>query len=135
MTRALLLLIVLSLLVGCGSSSSSGPMLSVETEHQCAESRYFTITNIQTHNVSLEGWIISDDNISYTMPRIVLAPGGQMTVWRGTGQDDANNLYLGQPHDTWQLNIDAPVLERPHRPFGRVEMYFMSCHTSLPLPL
>ena len=71
-------------LAGCGKSEAS---FDAETEHFCEDSRYITITNIRTSDRSLEGWTITNEGFVYTFPKMTLAPGASIRVWRGGGHE------------------------------------------------
>ncbi|MEI6179708.1 MAG: lamin tail domain-containing protein [Chloroflexales bacterium] len=105
------LCLAILVLAGCGST----PPLKAEAEHRCAESAYIEITNTGTGEVSLAGWTIKDSSGEHQLPTLRLAPQAKLRIWRGSGVDDAANLYLAQPSATWRLGsggeglvIDSP---------------------------
>lgn len=125
--------LVVAVLAGCGES---GSFFEVEKEHDCEDSRYITITNIRTSDTSLEGWTITNEGFVYTFPKMTLAPGANIRVWRGVGTSDKGNLYLGQPDALWEVRNSSLIFERPPSAtpaFGLVQMYFLGCHASPPM--
>ncbi len=53
--------------------------------------------------VSLEGWTLSDaSGDSYTFPRLVLFPGGEITLHSGPGISTPTDLYWNRAAPAWQ---------------------------------
>ena len=118
-------------LAGCGST----PPLKAEAEHSCAESAYIEITNTGAGEGSLAGWTIKDSSGEHRLPTLRLAPQANLRIWRGTGVDDAANLYLAQPSATWRLaNVDSLILSPPpvRWPWGTIQIFFFRCNISPP---
>jgi hypothetical protein len=124
------------LLSGCSPSSRSARLgVEVETEHSCEDSRYITMTNLHSGNVSLKGWTISNEHATYVLPDIVLAPGGRVNIWSGPGTDDAHNIYIGRSVDTWAVRNASLRVSSP-RPllFGTGSIHFLGCQVEVPMP-
>jgi len=52
---------------------------------------------------SLEGWTLADGaGNRFTFPRLVLFPGGEVTVHSGTGQSTPLHLYWGRAEPAWE---------------------------------
>jgi hypothetical protein len=127
-----LLVIILALLLlaaGCGSPSSFG--LDVELEHFCKESRYLTMSNSGTKDVSLEGWTIEAEGFTYTLPRVVVAPGESLRAWSGTGTNDRYNIYIGRPVETWDPKESLSFRGPPSLFGSTIVQFFLSCTEDL----
>lgn len=76
---------------------------------------YIAIKNTSLFPVTLRGWEIGygpADN--YVLPTRTLFPGETVRVWRGFGQNDANNLYAGRGESEWVLKGVYVHGEVPH---------------------
>lgn len=53
--------------------------------------------------VSLEGWTLSDaSGDRFVFPRLILFPGGEVTVYSGVGVSDPTHLYWNRTSPAWQ---------------------------------
>lgn len=122
------IILILMLLNGCGHSST---IFDVETEHFCEDSRYITMTNLHSNNVSLKGWTVETTHATYVLPDIVVAPGEHVNIWSGPGTDDAHNIYIGRSGVVWEPTRGSLRVERPPSLLGNIEMHFLSCTVDL----
>ncbi|RRR74320.1 MAG: lamin tail domain-containing protein [Candidatus Viridilinea halotolerans] len=124
----LLLLACLSLaLTGCLDSKA---MLHSAAEHPCGVSAYVELRNDRNYTQTLAGWTYQDDLVRQTLPTFRLAPGETFRVWRGAGQDDDYNVYLGQTQDTWNFSgVDMIAIIRPDSilSWGSIEHHWFRC--------
>ena len=112
------------ILAGCGSTSS----LTARVEHPCAESAYIEFRNTGVDELRMEGWEIHDTGGNHTLPIRQIAPNATLRIWRGTGLDDAANVYLNQPISTWR-NGEISSAERPPRlPWDSIHAFFLKCN-------
>ncbi|NJP07313.1 MAG: lamin tail domain-containing protein [Chloroflexaceae bacterium] len=123
-----LMLLVIGI-AGCGSSL---PDLEIEAEHSCDESRYFSVTNLDTSDTSLKGWLVVSDDGTFVPPDITLAPGGTLNIWSGDGHNDATNISIGRAEETWDLARESLHFERPSSPWSSVYIQFIGCHVEAP---
>lgn len=114
-------------LAGCGGNQT----VTVEAEHSCAASAFLAFTNAGQGDLLLEGWVLRDGSGEYRLPSQRLAPGARLRVWRGTGQSDEVNYYLGQPEASWQLANGTSLSVERHDPWpwGNVQAFWLSCQS------
>lgn len=144
--RVSLLVVVLALLSACTRPLAD---LKVETEYDCADymnaewngadpatlsrlkfSYYVDVANRGNTTVDLGVWTLNDDQGKHPLPAHQLPPGAAVRIWRGIGQNDANNIYLNEPIPAWTTGGSvqmgsALVLE--YRDFFGFQMYLTSC--------
>ncbi|MCK8519317.1 MBL fold metallo-hydrolase [Methanoculleus sp. 7T] len=78
-----------------------------------------TISNAEPAAVNLTGWTVTDEGArnTYTFPVFVLAPGADVTLHTGPGNDTATDLYWGREAPVWNNDGDLATLADPS---GRV---------------
>lgn len=78
-----------------------------------------TISNAEPAAVNLTGWTVTDEGSrnTYTFPVFILAPGADVTIHTGPGNDTATDLYWGRETPVWNNDGDLATLADPS---GRV---------------
>jgi hypothetical protein len=132
--RTLLFILMALLLIGCGKAT---PLeWEVDSEKECADSRFVTFTNLDSTSITLEGWTIHEDK-NYVLPNTVIAAQSSVNIWSGTGTNDAQNIFVGRTTDVWDVKNGINVDLEPKQnlgPFSPVRMYFLGgqvCYPSL----
>ncbi|MEM8861950.1 MAG: lamin tail domain-containing protein, partial [Chloroflexota bacterium] len=75
------------------------------------EGEFVEIFNSGTAVGDMTGWVLEDEaGIQYVFPTFTLNPSTKVTVWVGTGVDDAANLYWNRGSAVWNNNGDAAFL-------------------------
>jgi hypothetical protein len=84
---------------GCGGEAA----LEISPERWCATSAYVELTNPGLSERRYSGWQVADGSGSYNLPAFHLGSGDALRVWRGVGQSDDRNIYLGQREAAWDF--------------------------------
>lgn len=73
---------------------------------------YVTIQSFDPYPVDLTGWTLSDDGAraSYTLPAIVLPPGGSIQIHNCSGADTPTDLYTASCRAWWNNDGDIANL-------------------------
>ncbi len=73
---------------------------------------YVLLRNDRSNAVNLAGWDLSDvAGHNYTFGSLAaLAPGHELRVWTGPGQDDGTNLFMGRRAAIWNNAGDTATL-------------------------
>ncbi|NNE73794.1 MAG: hypothetical protein HKN26_09035 [Acidimicrobiales bacterium] len=76
---------------------------------------YVEIVNPTTAPLSHEGWTLRDETTGhhFTLPAGTIEPGGSYLVRSGTGQSDAENLYLEESFPVWSNQGETVLLLDP----------------------
>jgi hypothetical protein len=75
------------------------------------QGEYVLIENDRATAVDLTGWTLADAaQHTYHFPKFTLVPGGTVTVWTGTGTDDAENLHWGRHQAVWNNTGDIATV-------------------------
>ncbi|WP_165774594.1 lamin tail domain-containing protein [Candidatus Viridilinea mediisalina] len=123
----LILVALLSLsLMGC---MDSAPLLESQAEHPCDVSAYVELRNERKYTQTLANWTYAHNNVEQTLPTFTLAPGEHFRIWRGVGQDDEYNFYIGEATDTWNFSgNDHVAIIRPNS-WWMIEHHWFICST------
>lgn len=66
------------------------------------KNEWIEIYNHDTVQVSLQGWVLTDNEFTFTFPNVDLDADARIIIHIGTGVDSATDLYMG--YSTGQLN-------------------------------
>jgi micrococcal nuclease len=77
-------------------------------DHENLNDEYVVFENGGDETLDLSGWTISDEaNHTYTFSGLVLDPGDRVTLYTGTGTDDASAVYWGAGRAVWNNGGDT----------------------------
>ena len=136
-TRIILFSLSLTL-AGCGISSPRltariiscyyADLLKADSPYANGGSAYtfVDLTNPGPNAEDYTGWQITDATGTYNVPPFSLNPGESFSIWRGTGQSNAHNFYLGWESPTWIIyNVnDMPRIHRGVFPVDETSFMF-----------
>jgi len=82
-------------------------------DNQNPNGEWVRITNDGSSGVNMNGWTLSDEGENYEYPfhSFILSPGADVTLFSGSGQDSATELYMGFDRAIWNNDGDVATLK------------------------